>query len=145
MTTLAQKDLFSKRWKKVSAPEPSEEQIQKSLVAQLRWGKLKAGVIFFHIPNGAYLGFDEVARNSQGSKLLKMGVLPGVADLLFLWATGVVTRVLFLELKAKGNSLTKAQELFRDNVRTVRAYFECANSIDEALKILERYKLLRGV
>jgi hypothetical protein len=138
MSALQQKDLFTKRWRHVRELDPYEDQIQEALVAQLQWGKLRAGVVFFHVPNGG-------KRDKRtAAKLKRMGVLPGVADLIFLWATGMIPRVLFLELKAKGEGLSKEQRLFRDNVKTVRCYFECADNIDDALTILDRYKLLRG-
>jgi hypothetical protein len=137
MSEPLQKDLLTNRWRKVAAPKAKEYQTQISLVAQLRWGKLRAGVIFFHVPNG------EERDPRVGAKLKAMGVLPGVADLIFLWKDGRWPRVLFLELKAKGEDLSEAQEWFRDNVRSIRCYFECADTIDDALKILEKYKLLR--
>jgi hypothetical protein len=138
MTEPQQKDLLTNRWRKVRAPDPKEHQIQISLVSQLQWRKLRAGVIFFHIPNG------ELRDPIIGAKLKAMGVRPGVADLIFLWATGIVTRVLFLELKRKGEGLSDVQRVFRDEVRTIHCYFECADNIDDALKSLAEYKLLRG-
>jgi hypothetical protein len=137
MTALQQKDLFSKRWRKVRPPDPSELQIHISLVAQLKH-RCRAGVIFFHVPNG------EQRDKRTAAKLKAMGVLPGVADLIFLWARGLVPCVLFLELKARGRGLTDEQKWFRDNVVTLRCYFECADNIDDALKILAKYGLLRG-
>jgi len=137
MSDVVQRDLFTKRWRKVRAPEPSEFQFQASLVKQWQYLR-RAGVIMFAVPNG------ELRDKRAAAKLKAMGVLPGVADLIFLWATGTTVRVLFLELKAKGRGLSDAQRWFRDNVRMIRCYFEVADNIDEALKILRKYHLLRG-
>jgi hypothetical protein len=129
-----QKSLFTKRWNKVRPLEPSELQIQISLVARL---KLQAspGVVFFHVPNG------EVRNKVTAAKLKAMGVLPGVADLLFFWkAEGL--RALFLELKSRKGRQSQPQRLFQDRSEFIGIYYECTDNIDEAIAILTKYGIL---
>ena len=51
MTGAAHKDLFTKRWRKARAPDPSELQIQISLIKRLGYMALP-GCVYFHVPNG---------------------------------------------------------------------------------------------
>jgi hypothetical protein len=132
-----QRDLFSKRWRKVGAPVPLEEQIQKAVVELFQWRR-RAGVIFFHVPNGGY-------RFKYTAALLKaLGVLPGVADLQFIWSDAPgVSRILFLELKRPGGRQSPAQRQFQLDCGVVYAEYQLADSVDKAIEILESYGLLR--
>jgi hypothetical protein len=143
--TAHQRDLFSKRWRKVEAPDPLEEQIHKSLVAQLRW-RCRPGVIWFHVPNGGY------RWKTTAATLKALGVRAGVADLQFIWtdATQLLpdpcqprTYVLFLELKRPGGRQSPEQKQFQTDCGLVLAHYEIADNIDEAIGILESYGLLR--
>jgi hypothetical protein len=141
--TAKQRDLFTRRYRTVKMPEPSELQIHSSLVAQLR-GKvvqlLRDDVVMFHIPNG------EIRDIRTAAKLKAMGVLPGVADLQFMWKEapyGWLLRVLFLELKAPGKKPTDSQLLFKTRAEACGAYWACADNIDDALRIVGEYGLLK--
>jgi hypothetical protein len=136
--TAHQRDLFTKRWRKVAAPEPLEEQIQRSLVEHLRW-RARPGIIYFHAANGGWR-FKRTAGN-----LKAMGVRPGVADLIVWWSdVPSVTRVLCLELKRPGGKQSPEQKQFQADCGRVYADYEIADNIDDAIKILERYGVLRG-
>lgn len=140
--TAHQRDLFTKRWRKVAAPEPLEEQIQRSLVEQLRW-RCRPGVIWFHVPNGGY------RWKTTAATLKALGVRAGVADLQFIWSECIwsdmpQTCVLFLELKRRGEKLRPEQKQFQADCWLVNTDYEIADNIDDAIKILERYGILRG-
>jgi hypothetical protein len=136
--TAHQRDMFTKCWRKVAAPDPLEEQIQKSLVAQLRW-RCRPGVIWFHVPNGGWR-FKRTAAN-----LKALGVRAGVADLQFIWSdVPSVSRVLFLELKREGGVQSREQQQFQTECGTVCADYEIADSIDRAIAVLERYGILKA-
>lgn len=143
MTTVAyQKHILTRRWRKVHANEPSEFQIQIALIARLRL-QARRDCIYYHVPNGGWRDRREAA------KLKAMGVLPGVADLVFIWPGTMVTprimvtpRVLFLELKARGRNLTVEQLHFRERARLAGADFETADTIDDAVGILKSYGIL---
>jgi hypothetical protein len=132
------KDLFTKRWRKVEAPDPLEEQIHKALVELLRW-RCRPGVIWFHVPNGGWR-YKRTAAN-----LKALGVRAGVADLQFIWSdVPSVSRVLFLELKRPGGKQSVAQKQFETDCGVVAATYAVADNIDDALAILERHGVLRG-
>jgi hypothetical protein len=127
-----QKDLFTRRYRKVPEIEPSELQLQISLVEWCRW-KLRPNVLVWHTPNG------EVRDKRTAAKLKAMGVLPGVADLVFMWGNIVVgPKLLFLELKAPGRSckLSPEQQAFSVMVREMGATYRVTDNIDEAIRII---------
>lgn len=139
-----QKDLFTKRWRNVRALDPSEVQIQISLVDRLNL-LARPDVLWFHVPNG------ELRDKRVAAKLKAMGERPGVADLIFLWPSGQAgkfpgiegcTNTLFLELKSRRGRLEAEQLTFRNAAHCAGAYYEHANTIDEAVAILIRYGIL---
>jgi hypothetical protein len=136
-----QKDLFSKRWRQVKAPQPSELQLQISLVAHLRLCA-RRDVVFFHVPNG------ELRDQRTGAKLKAMGELPGVSDLVFVWndhdsIVQPCCRTLFLELKARKRPMSPEQIVFCDRVIDAGADYHCVDSIDEALELLRAHGILK--
>lgn len=148
MNVPAQKDLFSKRYRKVRARDPLEYEIQIALVDFLKLVLRDDRIDWWHTSNG------ELRDIKTASKLKAMGVRPGVADLFFTWAEPVSVvaepsvqkfpRNLFLELKRRGLKLSPEQEQFRDSVTAKGSYYEVADSIDEAVEILKRYGVLKN-
>ena len=136
MTVPVQLELLKrrKRSKPFNAlPEPSELQIQQAIVARLRV-QCRPGVLWWHCPNG------ELRTDSHGAKLKSMGVRPGVSDLQFVFPCAAPN--LFLELKARGRGLTKAQEIFRDQVRGAGHVYEWTDSLDDAIRILREHRIV---
>ena len=134
-----QRDLFTKRWRRrmLKPPEPSEVQFQIALNEHLAWRK-RPGVVHFHVPNG------EERDKRVAAKLKAMGVLPGVADLVFVSIDGCGRlRVLFLELKAKGRKPTLVQREFAEAVRTAGAEYAVADNIDAALELLREHGIIK--
>jgi hypothetical protein len=143
---LKQKDLFTRRWRKVPVREPLEDQIQKALIKHLQL-RCRPDVIYWHTPNGGL-------RFKITAALLKAtGVIPGVPDLIFIWPQLVsvvsiaevqtMPRVLGLELKSRKGKLTSHQNAFAARMRRAGAAYETANNIDDALAILEQYGIIR--
>ena len=136
---MKQGHLFTRRYKKVVAPEPSEAEIQKALVSHLWWRhrEWEDKVIWWHTPNGGW-------RHKITAMALKaMGVLPGVADLIFLQRDlNDLSFVLFLELKSKKGKQSASQLRFADSVLKLKFAYEVAHSLDEALAILKKYAIL---
>jgi hypothetical protein len=130
-----QKDLLTNRWRRVKAPEPSELQIQVSLVQRLRL-QARPNIVWFHAPNG------EQRDPRVAAKLRGMGVIPGVSDLIFIWKEQETIKVLCLELKARKRKLSAPQEAFAYRVLEVGCYFEHADNIDDAVAILQKYRIL---
>jgi hypothetical protein len=135
MTEPAQKDIFTKRWRRVRTLDPRESQIQIQLIAELKI-RARPGVMYFHVPNG------EERNKILGAKLKAMGTLAGVADLIFIWYTDRI-RVLFLELKRRGKPLSPEQYAFCEKIRKAGAIYDIADSVAAAIDILQRHDLLR--
>ena len=142
MNAPLQRHLFTKRWAKVPKTDPLEADIQKALVQRLNL-QARKDVLWWHVPNGEY------RTDATGARLKAMGVLPGVADLMFIIpelvsapTLMVMPRVLFLELKRKGGKLSPEQVAFAARARRTGASYEVADSIDAAVAILERYGIL---
>ena len=134
--TLQQKDLFTKRWRKVRAPEPRESQFQIALIDRLKL-QARKDCVYFHIPNG------ELRDKSAAAKLKAMGLLPGVPDLEFIWPDDGRIKILFLELKrGRKGKLDDNQMAFGAFVNAIGCYFEVADSIDSAVTILTAYRIL---
>lgn len=98
--------------------------------------------VFTHPPNG---GYRKQRKNSRGEvyspeaqRFKKMGVRPGVCDLLIFEPAGPY-HGLFIELKAKGGSLTDNQEIFiRQMLRRGYMAVVCWN-FDAFKKIFDNY------
>jgi hypothetical protein len=149
MNAPAQKDLFTKRYRKVPRRDPLEYRMQVDLNELLKLVLRDGRVDWWHTPNG---GPRDIVT---ASKLKAMGVRPGVADFFFTWGelmsvvgepqVQTVSRNLFLELKRRGEDLSPAQEQFRDSVTAKGSWYEVADSIDEAVEILKRYGVLKNI
>lgn len=109
-----------------------EHRFQVSLVKVLRQHSL---VVTWHsIPNGGY------RHLYTATKLKAEGARAGVPDLVFVLPP--IGRTAYLELKAKGGSLSQEQKHFRDFARADGALWECAKNIDEAYGILAAWGVL---
>lgn len=133
MTEVRQVDLFTRRARRVRAPEPSELQVHIALVQWLRCFAAP-GVVYWHCPNG------EARDKRDGAKLKAMGTRKGVADLTFLQPC---RPLLFLELKRRGAKPSEAQLEFADEVRRAGAEYAVCDSLDKALKLLTERGILR--
>jgi hypothetical protein len=135
-----QKNLFTKRYRVVKngRRELESHQIQIPLVEILRW-TIKPEVVWHHVPNG------ELRDKDVAAKLKAMGVKPGSADLEFFWKSLAENqpRILFLELKLPGRTLSESQVAFCVKAKAIGAEYLVATSVDEALAILKERGLLR--
>jgi hypothetical protein len=92
------------------------------------------GVFAFHPANGGY-------RRPLEAKILKgIGVVAGVPDVIAI-RDG---RTYALEIKAEGGRLTEAQERVLIALREAGATASHAHGIDQALRLLEAWGLLKG-
>jgi hypothetical protein len=152
MTPLQQRDLFTRRWRKLAEPQKEVTALHIPLVSMLRWC-IRPDVIWRHVPNG------EHRDPRTAAKLKAMGVLPGSADLEFHWSewdnrvlrditpestlVGKVRRVLHLELKIGNRQATPAQNEFALAVKLLGDEYQVVRSIDEAIRILGERGLIR--
>ena len=110
-----------------------EQQIQRAVFAHFR-ARSAPGVFAFHPANGGY-------RRPIEAKILQgLGVTSGVPDIIAI-KDG---RTYALELKAEVGRLTEAQEHVLIKLREAGATATHAHGLDQAVRILESWGLLRG-
>ena len=108
-----------------------EELLHRSVVKYLRW--TKPNCVWWHTYNGAYMS------KATAGKGKALGVLPGVADLVFVLDGG---KVGFIELKAPGKSgkyLSAVQISFAHGVDDLGAPYYVARSIDDVKAALKKW------
>ena len=111
-----------------------EDSIQRA-VCQHLWTRGSPGLVWFCVPNGG-------KRNRIEAAIMKgLGVRAGVSDLIAVHEGSAFA----LELKADGGRPTEAQLQFIDDFRAAGGYAALAEGLDQALRTLEAWKLLRGV
>lgn len=115
-------------------PTLSEAQIQRSVILHLE-ANASPGVIWFAVPNGGYRNLVEAAR------FKKQGVRAGVPDLCFVLPNG--GRAAFLELKKPKGRVSPDQLVFRQMALDTGALWGIAYGIDEAVKILSDWGVLK--
>lgn len=94
----------------------------------------KPGLVWWHTPNGGSRDVREAAA------LKRMGVLPGVSDFLMLHNG----KLFSLELKPEvGGRLSEEQMAFLAAVNSAGGYASAARGIDEALRVLQAWELIR--
>lgn len=111
----------------------SEAAIQRSVFEHLRT-RGAPGVFAFHVGNGGY------RKPTEAAILKGLGVVAGVPD-VFIVHNG---RTFAIELKAEGGRLTDAQLSTMARLRDAGAIVAVAEGVDEALRKLENFGLLRG-
>jgi hypothetical protein len=110
-----------------------EQIIQRAVCQHLRQ-RGASGLVWFHVPNGG--------RRSpvEASIFAGLGVRPGVSDLILL-RDG---KAFALELKTERGRPSAAQMQFISEFRAAGGEASIANGLDEAMRLLEAWGLLRG-
>ena len=112
----------------------SAEQLIHRAVCQHLRQRGASGLVWFHVPNGGQRGPVEAAIFTG------LGVRPGVADLILLHRG----RAFALELKTDRGRATAAQKQFLSDFRAAGGQASITNGLDQALRTLEAWDLLRG-
>jgi hypothetical protein len=111
-----------------------ETDIQRAVVQHLA-ARPARDLVWFHPANGGWRLHTEAAR------FVGLGVKPGVADLILLHSG----RFHALEIKAHGKSrVSKAQKQFISDVKAAGGEADIGYGLDDALRKLEAWGLLRG-
>ena len=110
-----------------------EQAIQRNVFEHFRV-RGAPGVFAFHVPNGGY------RRKVEAAILRGIGTVAGVPDVCAIKGG----KAFFLELKAEGGRLTKAQEQTLIDLRAAGAMATHAHGLDQALRVLEGWGLLLG-
>jgi hypothetical protein len=140
-----QLDIFkSKRQKGTLPPGPSEFQIHCAVADYLRHG-LAPGWAWFHPANGGERPATYTVKGKrvsfEGGRLQRMGVKPGVSDILLIKAPHATLHC--LELKAKGEKMSAAQAAWQGEMGGLGAWTAWADSVDGALEILRGWGAIR--
>ena len=114
-----------------------EQQIQQAVIQHLKQ-RAHPGVLYWHTPNGAYLG---KKRAQVGAIMRSLGVRAGVSDIIALHQG----KLFALELKAPKGRPTESQLEFLSDVQAAGGYGVVAEGLDEAVRCLEFWGLVRGV
>jgi hypothetical protein len=133
MPTAVQLPLFLERQRR-RPPAPLERRATIAIADLLRTAA-KPGWWWSHIPSG------ELRTEKTGALLQRMGLKPGMADFLFISPTGEHH---WLELKrARGGTLSPAQQWFADELERRGVPHAVACGFDEAVTVLQSWGVLR--
>lgn len=120
---------------------PEQELVHKPVVEHLRTRGVP-GLLFWHTPQGVKYGGRRNRKgiNIQGAIMKGLGARAGVSDILALHDG----KFYALELKADGGRASEHQLEFIADVEAAGGFTCIAEGLDEALKALEAWGLLRG-
>lgn len=121
--------------------QSDEEVIHRAVVAHLRQRGVP-GLVWWHTPNGAFLGGKRSAKGIaiQGSIMKGLGVRKGVSDLVLLHKGNAYA----LELKSAAGRPTVEQMQFASDFNAAGGSACICHDLDRALRCLETWGLLRG-
>lgn len=106
---------------------PTEDQVQAATVAFLNRA-LPDDAVYYAIPNGGH------RHPAVAAKLKWTGTRPGVPDLAIVWKG----RAIFIEMKAKGGSLSAEQKAMHERlILSGAVVLPIARSVDEVAAFLE--------
>jgi hypothetical protein len=123
-----QATIAAKAPKRFTGAAPNEDQIQRGVVQFLRYS-LRAGVAWFHVPNGGQRG------RVEGARFVGLGVKAGVPDFLLV-ADG---RLFCLELKTAHGRLSPSQVVMQSELRAAGAAVETVHSLETAMDQIARW------
>lgn len=119
-----------------------EDQLQAAVVQHILLRRMP-DLVFWHTPNASKMGGSRTAHGGipfAALRLKKLGLLPGVSDLVFLRLGNFYA----LELKVPPNKPTDAQWDFINAVNAAGGYGCWTDDLDRALAILETWQLIRS-
>lgn len=139
-------DFFQNMAKNAKPPKTTERQEQIAFVSYVlqvyahRPDFIRG--LFFAVPNGAWLGGKRPAYVME--KMKGEGVLPGVADLLYLQPRGEYAYLALemktpLRFKEQGGGLTDEQQDFLNNVNLAHGRARVCYGADEAIEVFNWY------
>lgn len=116
-------------------------------VADLLRLALSPGWLWFHVPNGeersAFINAKGKRVSPAAGRLKRMGVMPGVSDILLIAPEGAQLHA--LELKRKHKSPTSDQLDFLQSVIACGGKSAWADSFEDAAEILQSWSAIRSI
>lgn len=123
---------MSRRFK-LTAPEPSEDELQASIADLLNAILIPGQAEWVHVPAGGY-----ALSPAASARLYRLGLRAGWPDLLVCYAP---CRSLWLEVKAVGGVTSKVQKLKHEGLRRVGHPVVIVRSIGDVLAALEAHEV----
>lgn len=154
MNAPAQKHLFTKRYRRVKAPEASEQPIHETVVKYLRL-MARPDVQWWHVPNGGARERVPIRKADgtvkwwcpSGKTMKKLGAVPGAPDLMFRWrarwSLDCLQETLDMEIKSESGEQTKEQKEWERMTVATGGNYVIVHSLDEAIDVLEKYRITR--
>lgn len=94
-------------------------------------------VVSFAVPNGTYIG-SGASRFAYIAKLKRMGLRPGVADMIIMYPG---KNILFVEFKSAKGKMSKEQEDFASRCFELGFIYTMINSFEGFVDTLKLYKV----
>jgi hypothetical protein len=118
----------------------AEDQMQAAIIQHIELRKMP-GLLYWHTPNSSKMGGKRTAQGVPlaAIRLKKLGLLPGVSDLLFLFEGHFYA----LELKSKSQQPTETQYAYIYAVNAAGGTAFWTDNLDIALLVLETWGLIR--
>jgi len=110
-----------------------EQDIHRAVVRHLKVRGMP-GLVYWHAPMGIH-----AASKIQGAIMKSLGARAGVSDLILVHQG----KIFALELKPDGGRVTEHQIEFMQDLSLAGGFTAVATGIDQALKTLETWGLLR--
>lgn len=112
----------------------TEDDLQMAVADYLRMQC--PSLLWLHVPNGG-------KRNArEGARFKRMGVKPGVADILMFWRTGDKHHMAAIELKSEKGKQEPSQKIFQHNWTFLGGQYAICRSIDDVTACLKAWGAL---
>lgn len=118
--------------KRLTGLHPTENEIHRAIVAQLR-GRAAPGVVYWHTPN------DGKRSHASAKRLQAMGMRAGVSDLCFVHDGDFFA----LEIKSAKGRATPEQDQFKADIIAAGGCAWIVNTLDDAITVLEYWGILK--
>lgn len=154
MNPPAQKDMWTKRYRRVKAPEPSEQPIHEAIVEHLEM-MVRSDVQWWHTPNGGARERVPIRQSDgsvkwwcpSGKALKKLGAKRGAPDLVFRWrarwSLDCLQETLDMEIKSPSGEQTKEQKEWERMTLATGGHYYVVRSLDEAIAIFEKHGITK--
>lgn len=120
-----------------------EDQLQEQVAAYLRLQYPQ--LLWFHVPNSIVASGDKAKRARTINRFKKMGLRPGVADIILFWRSGIEMRGGAIELKIGKNQLQPSQKTFRNDWTDCVGHYAICRNLDEVIWHLKAWGIPRGL
>lgn len=115
-------------------------QLAKTISEMKAYGIIQSDFMLIRLTTGSSIG-EYKKRRLSGAIEKAMGAIDGASDYICVWRDRLTQqpKILFLEMKVKGNYLQENQKEFERKVKNAGGPFEVARSTDEVLQILKKH------